>query len=98
MHMFIRARAVVVAMVVANYLLSLGNVHCHRSSSADVICDVLEIRSLKIIHGQAFNWTTRKVFSALSHLCCQRKSHHMKIRGDGSLIDIYVSLSEPDTE
>ena len=38
------------------------------------------------------------IFPALSHLCCQRKTRHMKIRGDGSLTDIYVSLSEPDTE
>ena len=47
MHMFIRARAVdsrSLVMVAANYLLSLRNVHCHRSSSADVICDMLEIR------------------------------------------------------
>ena len=34
----------------------------------------------------------------LSHLCWQRKSRHMKIRGDGSLIDSYVLLSEPDNE
>ena len=38
-------------------------------------------------------------FSALSHLRCQRKSpRNMKIRADGILIDIDVSLSEPDIE
>ena len=37
-------------------------------------------------------------FSVLSHLHCQQKSSYMKIQGDGSLIDIDVSLLEPDTE
>ena len=37
-------------------------------------------------------------FSMLSHLRRQQKSSHMKIQGDGSLIDIDVSLSKPDTE
>ena len=37
-------------------------------------------------------------FFVLSHLRCQQKSSHMKIQGDGSLIDIDVSLLEPDTE
>ena len=37
-------------------------------------------------------------FSVLSHLRCQQKSSYMKIQGDGSLIDIDVSLLEPDTE
>ena len=79
-------------------LFKSANVQSHRSVSADLICNVLEIWSLKRIHGQAFNCTIRNDFPALSHLCCQRKTRHMKIRGDGSLTDIYVSLSEPDTE
>ena len=37
-------------------------------------------------------------FSVLSHLHCQQKSSYMKIQVDGSLIDIDVSLLEPDTE
>ena len=37
-------------------------------------------------------------FFVLSHLRCQQKSSYMKIQGDGSLIDIDVSLLEPDTE
>jgi len=63
--MFIRARAAdsySLVMVAANYFLSLRNVQSHRSSSADLICNVLEICSLKRIHGEAFNCTTRKVF------------------------------------
>ena len=38
----------------------------------------------------------KRSFSALSHL--HRQKSKIKIRGDGSLIDIDVSLSEPDTE
>ena len=34
-------------------------------------------------------------FSVLSHLRRQQKSSYMKIQGDGSLIDIDVSLLEP---
>ena len=37
-------------------------------------------------------------FSALSQLRCQWKSGHMKIGGDGSLIDIDVSLLEPSAK
>ena len=37
----------------------------------------------------------KRSFSALSHL--HRQKNKIKIRGDGSLIDIDVSLSEPDT-
>ena len=37
-------------------------------------------------------------FSMLSHLCRRQKSSHMKIQGDGRLIDIDVSLLKPDTE
>ena len=48
---------------------------------------VLEIRS-----------TTRKVFFHFESLALPTKSHDMKIRADGILIDIGVSLSEPDTE
>ena len=64
-------------------------------------CIVLEIRSkrcisLERIHGQAVNCTTRQVFFRLSHLRRQRKSRHMKIWGDCSLI-IDVLFSEPDT-
>ena len=36
--------------------------------------------------------------ATLSHLCLQCKSCPMKIRADGSLIGIYVSLLEPDSE
>ena len=46
--MFIRVRAVEsrsLVMVAAKYFLSLHNVLSHRSRSADVICNVLEIRS-----------------------------------------------------
>ena len=37
-------------------------------------------------------------FFTFCHLCLQCKSSHMKIRADGSLIGIYVSLLEPDSE
>ena len=69
--MFIRARAAdscSLVMVAASYFLSLCNVQSHRSSSADLICNVLEICSLKRIHGQAFNCTTRKVFFCVEPL------------------------------
>ena len=38
----------------------------------------------------------KRSFSALSHL--HRQKNKIKIRGDGGLIDIHVSPSEPDTE
>ena len=89
-------------MVSAKYFLSLRSVLCHRSRSAGVICNVLEIRSSLNKFGKTMAKPStallERSFSALSHLLRQRKSSHMKNQDDGSLIDIDVSLSEPDTE
>ena len=60
----------------------------HCSSSADVICNVLEIRSnlmLERIHGQDLNCSTRKVVFHVEQLALPTEKP-MKIRGDGSLI------------
>ena len=90
-------------MVSAKYFLSLRNVLCHRLRSADVVCNVLEIRSNLQLNkfgktmAEPSTALLERSFSALSHLLRQRKSSHMKIQDDGSLIDIDVSLSEPDT-
>ena len=103
--MFIRARAAdsrSLVMVAAKYFVSLCRVLSHRSCSVDVICNILEIyRKLKFGKN---SWPSpqlhyqKGLFSTLSHLCLQCKSCHMKIRADGSLIGIYVSLLGPDTE
>ena len=59
-------------------------VHCSRS--ADVICNVLEIRSIlnKLGKTMAKPLTAllERSFSSLSHLHCHEKSSHMKIQGE----------------
>ena len=106
--MFIRARAVdsrYLVMVAAKYFLGLRNVLQHRSRSADVICNVIEIdwntQQLDVwkeFMAKTLTALLERACSALSHLRYQRKSRHMKIMGDGSLTDVYFSLSEHDTE
>ena len=64
--------------------------------------DVLEIHSNLNTFGKTkakpSTASLERSFCMLSHLCRQQKSNHMKIQGDGSLIDIDVLLSKPDTE
>ena len=61
--------------------------------------DVLEIRSNLNKFGKNMakpsSALLERSFSVLSHLRCQQKSSYIKIPGDGSLIDIDVSLLEP---
>ena len=100
--MFIRANAAdshSLVMVAAKYFLSLRNVLCHRARSAHVICNIFEIHNNLHKFGRN-SWLSppqlKRSFSALSHL--HRQKNKIKIRGDGGLIDIHVSPSEPDTE
>ena len=67
--MFIRANAAdshSLVMVAAKYFLSLRNVLCHRSTSADVICNVLEIHS----NLNKFGKTKAKPSAALLERSC----------------------------
>ena len=74
--MFTRASAAdscSLVMVAAKYFLSLRNMLCHRSSSADVICNVLEIHSNLNKFGKTMAKPStalleRSFSSVLSHL------------------------------
>ena len=78
------------SLVAAKYFLSLCNMLCHRSRSADLICNVLEIHS----NLNKFGKTLAKPSTALLERSCaaKGKAATWKFR----VID--VSLSEPDTE
>ena len=75
--MFTRASAAdshSLVMVAAKYFLSLRNVPCHRSSSADVNCNVLEIHS----NLKKFGKTMAKPSTALLERSCPANGKAVK--------------------